>query len=384
MSNNTGYSPLDTAINTRQPSQVQTNTVMKSDKNQVYVSSGMGTLNTAMTNFHRGFNHRMVATPTAKNREISYLPFFTRPDLNLSQLNMSVSRRMQDMADAAINSDSYAIMSMLDPLNRFAARDSYQEPLLGGPLKKGIPFDNRQAFMPIFSNACISISGIPENTIDVYTSEEGLRREQISFVDSTWEINNAFTINCTFKNLDRDPITRSISTWLEYMAGVFCGDMMPRSRAIYQNEIDYQTRLYLMNVDPTCRYVTRISSVIAMFPMNDNIASMMNVDMSNRFLTSNDTINIQFQCNMCEHNDPILYQEFNAVVAMFNPDMADSPDQTGTYWIPAGADRLRKIPYEHLLACNWTGYPHINVESKELEWYVYEEDYNRILNEVYL
>ena len=345
-------------------------------RKSIDITSGQGLGNAPMTNQLMGYNHRFAATPVPKNREMSGLRFFTRPDMNLNQQNLSVSRRLQEMADSNPSSVNYAILAALDPLNEFTAA-AKSVLYLGGPLKKTVPFDNKQAFIPLLTNACISLSGMPENTVDTYTSEEGLRREQISFVDSTYEINNVFTANATFRNMDRDPVTKMFSVWLEYMAGVYTGDMVPRGRNVLQSEIDYQTRIYSLNMDPTNRYVTRISAFNAAFPLNDNVAAMMNYDATNPYLTSADQISIQFQCAMCEHGDPILYQEFNDVVGMFNSDMLTDPN-SGADWYPVGKDVLRKLRPAELLSFNYYGYPHINVLTKELEWYVYADEYDYI------
>lgn len=342
------------------------------------VGAGVGIASQHMTNAFMGFNHRMTALPLPKNREQTYLTFFTRPNMNLSRQNMQVSRRLDDKARSNVTSSNMALIAALDPLNEIVAND-VNHIRLGSDLKQGIPFDNKQAFIPILSNSLISISGFPDNTVDVYTSPEGLRREQFSMVDSCYSINNSYSLSATFRNLDGDPITSLFSIWLEYMSGVYLGDMLPRAESIIENEIDYQTAIYRLNVDPSMRYVTKIGVARACFPMNDNLGAAMNAEMSNPMITDNDQINIQFSCIGAEYNDPILIEEFNRLVATFNPDMepqGDVPD-----FIPVSPELMCLQPSE-IQFFNYYAYPHISVRTREITWYVYTDTYNFIKKQV--
>lgn len=348
--------------------------VGEKNRKVIDISAGAGDEESRMTNAFMGYNHRMSSLAMAKNREQAYLTFFTRPDLNLSIDNLKVSRRLDDKARSAYKSANMAIIAALDPLNAIVADDP-KHIQLGGALKAGIPFDNKQAFIPLLSNTLMSISGFPDNTLDVYTSSEGIRREQFSMVDSCYNINNSFSLSATFRNIDGDPITALFSLWLEYMAKVYMGDMLPRWTSIVQNDIDYQTRIYRINTDPNMRYVTKIGIANACFPTNDNLGAAMNVDMGNPFITDSDSININFQCIGAEYQDPILIQEFNRTVALFNPDMI--PDPTKDYFVPSSTD-LIPLQKSEILLFNFYGYPHISVRTREINWYVYQKDYNEM------
>lgn len=349
------------------------------NRRSVDISSGTGDESQRMTNAFMGYNHRMTSLSMAKNREQAYLTFFTRPNLNLSVDNLKVSRRLSDKARSEFNSANMAIVAALDPINALTADDP-NHIQLGGPLKNGVPFDNKQAFIPILTNTLQSISGFPDNTLDIFTSNEGIRREQFSMVDSCYNINNTFSLSATFRNIDGDPITALFSTWLEYMAGVYVGDMLPSASSIVQNEIDYQTRIYRFNTDPSMRYVTKLGIANACFPTNDNLGAAMNVDMTNPFITDNDSININFHCVGAEYQDPIIIEEFNNVVATFNTDMRPL---NSSVFIPTSPELIPLQPSEALFF-NYYGYPHISVATREITWYVYQSVYNEISNKVLL
>jgi hypothetical protein len=69
--------------------------------------------------------------------------------------------------------------------------------------------------------------------------------------------------------------------------------------------------------------------------------------------------------------DPILFNEFNETVIMFNPEMADDVRE----------QNYTKVPYQYLQLFNYQGYPHINVLTNELEWWVATATYqNRVQN----
>lgn len=348
-------------------------------RRSIEIASGRGDQRQALTNNISGYNHRMAPTVLPKNRLRGGYVFFTRPDMNLSRQNIETSRRFQEMANQPINSAEKAILSILDYRCPYTIGDypSSME-VLGISNLPGVVFDNRQAFIPILTNNIISLTGFPDSTLDVRTSEQGLRREQYSIADSHYGVNNSFTLNGSFKNLDGDIIGRMLISWLEAISNYYDGSWWPRMRNVVQREVNYQTRIYRLVMDPTNRYVVKIGVGRKAFPLNDNLGALMNMEDKNAMVTAGDEINVQFQCDGADYLDPILYSEFNQTVQMFNPDMLDTPNNVGEF-VPRGS--LRKIPVDILDAFNYQGYPRIDLETKELQWYVYEEDYQHILDE---
>lgn len=349
----------------------------RKNRRRIDLASGRGDTDAAMTNAFMGFNHRIAATPIPKNRERGGYTFFTRPDLNISPANIAASPRIQHMSEAGYASGDMAVLGILDPL----CSTVIGGPLvgLGAPFHPDVPFDNRQAFIPFLTNRLVSISGFPDNTLDVYTSEEGLKREQWSMIDSHYAVNYSYTLSATFRNLDGDITTQLFTTWLECMSNYYDGTFWPRTRNVTQREINYQTRIYRLIMDPTLRYVTKIGSALAAFPVNDNLGAVMNYESESPLIESNDQINIQFQCDGAAYLDPRLILDFNEVVQLFNPDMIEAPNNVGMY-TPTGD--LRRLSGDELNIFNWWGYPQIDMGTKELLWFVYEDDYQRIMNEV--
>lgn len=348
-------------------------------RRSIETAYGRGDSNRALTNAYMGFNHRMSPNRLSKNKETPGLTFFTRPDLNLNEDNMQASRRFESLMKNKLQSDAYAIIAALDPESPLTLRKGMTG--LGAPLKDGIPFDNRQAFIPFLSNTLISLSGWPDNALDVYTSEEGIQREQWSMVDSTYEINNAYSLSATFRNVEGDPITTLFTTWLEWMAGSYDGTFIPKARSIIQREIEYQTRIYRLILDPTMRFVTKIGACFAAFPLNDNLGAAINFNSQDFINTESDNIGIQFHAMGARYQDPALVEDFNYIVATFNSDMLPLYPSEAEY-IPRGKDYMRQLTREEIIVFNYYGYPRINPTTMELQWWVYNDDYDSVMGTI--
>lgn len=367
--------PEESLAATDSSDDIKNNTTRRS----IETAYGRGDSNRALTNAYMGFNHRMSPNRLAKNLETPGLTLFTRPDLNLDEEQMAKSPRLNRLMQNPLTSDAYGIIAALDPESPLTLRKGVEG--LGAPLKDGIPFDNRQAFIPFLSNTLISLSGWPDNALDVYTSEEGIVREQWSMVDSNYEINSTYSLSATFRNVEGDPITTMFSTWLEWMAGSYDGTFIPKERNIIQREIEYETRIYRLVLDPTMRFVTKIGACFAAFPLNDNVGAAINFNAQDFINSEGDNININFHAMGARYQDPELVEDFNYVVGMFNPDMLPlNPDDSE--FIPRGKDYMRMLNRQEIIIFNFYGYPRINPVTMELQWWVYQDDYDTVMDQI--
>lgn len=342
--------------------------------------SGRGSSRDTLTNIFTGFNHRMAPLYVPKNVDNTGFTFFTRPDCNFSLDNMISSRKMQEATRAGRGSQAAAIIGMLDPLNEWLLLDK-KNPRLGAPFAREVQFDNKCAFIPMLSNLITSLTGFPDSTLDVWTSEEGLIREQVAYVDSIYEVNNAYTLSAQFRNIDGDPITTYLNFLVDYMSGVRKGTYIPRAENMYQRVVDYQSRVYRLVMDPTKRYVRKFGIANALFPITDAMGASMNISGNNPLVTDTDQVSVQFYAIGAYYNDPIIIQEFNDVVATFNPDMFPV-DENSSDFIPYGKDFMRKLTREEIGIFNYRGYPRINPNTYELDWWIYGDQYETIMAEV--
>ena len=362
------------------------NTELTAWNDRIRLTVGLGLAAQRLTNPYMGFNHMMASNPTPINREYGGLTFITRPDFNLCYDNIAKSRKMSNMALQPKDSLDYSILAALDPDFELGFSDSPVESKtgirrnrLGTPFMPQVRFDNLQAFIPILSTQLISVSGTPDQSVDNWMASEGLMREQWGMVDSTHEINNAFSVSMSLNNPYGDPLMRMMGVWLEYMAGVKMGKFRPKMRNSIQRRIDYQSRIYGLRYDALGN-ITRFWTICVAWPMNDNAGQMANVDNSKPQLNDDVTININWQAIGARFNDPLYMEMFNKTVGMFNPDMLPQPGSVASgNFIPMASSQLVPIAPQLLPLFNYYGYPHIDSVRRKLTWYVYQADYQYIL-----
>jgi hypothetical protein len=323
--------------------------------NDVLKMTPMGPIDTAIGNVFYGINHRQTPSAVPINKDLFGLTFFTRPQLNLSTQNTRAERKFISLLTQEEASIQRIIRCYLDPrLNQ----------------KISCPFvDKQNAFMPLLTNHLLSISGWPDIVLDTFTSKPGAYKEVYSFTDSTSDIFSAYDITATFRNMVADPITLLFLVWCTYQSNVFQGTMVPYPDFLIKNEIDYNTRIYRLVLDSTKRYVQKIGCTGAAYPTAVPIGASFNYEHDKPVNMSNQDIQINFRCLGARYQDDIIIHNFNTVVGIFNPSMKDS------YY----ASSMQKIPFETLQVFNGKGYPRIDPNTYELEWYVFKDEYERVM-----
>lgn len=313
------------------------------------LTQSIGSIEKAIGNNLYGLNHQSTKGVVPENRDSYGYVFFTRPQLNLSTTNIRNIRKMYSLLTKDEMSIQRYVRCMLDPRLKF---DNISTPLV----------DSQSPFIPVFTNNIKNLSGWPDEVVPTFTSKEGVRREQWAIVDGFMDIYDSFDIDCTFRNTKDEPIILMLETWLRYMSNVFEGMMSPYMDFITENEIDYNTRIYRVILDESKRYVKKIAATGASFPVNVPTGKVFDYSDSSKYADQNKDINVRFKCIGAMYNDDILVPEFNAVSAIFNGDIANMLNKK--------AHNMVKIPYELLSMFNNRGYPVINTDTLELEWWI--------------
>ena len=333
--------------------------------------NGYGSLVHAQVDNIKGFNVNLNGSPSPKNKDHYGIAFFTRPDLNLSYNNIGVDRVLSTMLTDDENSMARAIRVLLDPRGELKDRVSNL-------------VDQNQAFIPILTNSLISMSGWPDMTLDTYTSKEGGYKESYSMVDGTAHIYNTFDITATFQNIQGDPISLLFAIWLRYAAFVYDGTLAPYPDNLFQNAIDYQTRIYRFVMDSNFRYVQKVAACGAAFPIANPLGAAFNYSNDGEWNTSNDQISVPFRCIGANYLDPILFKEFNQVVQLHCVPMEDG-NRSGS---------MKKIdPQLEYESYGYIGglllnvlthrlYPRVDPYTLELEWYALKEDYDESIEKL--
>lgn len=303
-----------------------------------------------------GINHRMTPGAVSINKDYHGLVLFTRPQLNLTDQNARAMRIFLPLLTTQELSLQRMIRKLLDP-----RLQSLPCPIV----------DDRSAFLPILTNHCFSLSGFPDPFVNSYISKPGVQKETFGMIDDVVDLKHNFTVNTSFRNMKGDPLTTLFYLWIEYASAVARGTMLPYADMITSREIDYNTRIWRIVLDKNKKYVTKIGYCGAAYPVNSPLGAAFDFDHSRPINQNNDAINVQFQCFGARYNDPLMIFEFNKLVGYFNPDMR--PKRTDPFGEPAGP--VVQVPFSDLQIFNRTGYPRIDPDTWELQWWVSKGQY---------
>lgn len=320
----------------------------------VYRSTPMGGVEGSMSSVFKGINHRQLPSAIPLNKDQYGLVFFTRPQLNMEKENLRALRPMLPL----LTNEAASIPRIIR---------GYLDPRLGQTLKCPM-VDNKNPFMPLLTNHIISCTGWPDILLDTFTSAPGNHKEVFSFVDSVSDLYAAYDINATFRNMQGNPILWLFYFWALYMAGVYKGILAPYPDFLVKNVIDYNTRIYRITLDERRKIVQDIGCTNAAFPINVPIGGQFDFEVEQPLNMNQKEIQIQFRATGVTYKDPILIEEFNDLVGIFNPAMQTK-----------NISSMTKIPFESLSLFNNRGYPRININTRELEWYVDGDTYSRVL-----
>lgn len=356
----------------------------------------IGSVQKAIANNLYGINFRQTGNAVPNSKNHNGFIFFTRPQLNMSTINLTNYRGFYNLLSQNKASYQRYTRCMLDP--RMGAT---------GPLdtSPGItcPFvDRRNPFIPILTNNALSGSGWPDITVPVHTSESGLYGEEHSMVDGVTNNFEAFDLDFVFKNTKGNPLIYMFYVWVKYQSLVTEGILNPYLDMITEVEIDYNTRAYRIVLDNQKRYITDIACTGASFPTNVPTGNLFDYNSDAPYITRNGEINLRFRSNGFMAFEDIIKYWFNQAVAIFNPDLREvlrhdvdgsSYDDNVTRENPAKVYRIPgcayvKIPFllnaatdidginNRLLSLNHKAIPFINLHTNELEWWVDERKFS--------
>lgn len=279
--------------------------------------------------------------------------FFVRPLMNMSRDNLTRDRKLNSLlTDNVVSVEAY-VRSMLDPM-------LYISENLNCPMAD--PF---QAFIPILTNNLVSLTGYQDVTVDSYTSTAGVRKQQYNLLDGTDDLYGVYDLNATFNNTYEDAVVMLITSWLRYVTKCKEGVVSPYRKFIARRMVDHHSRIFRLVMAEDKKTVKRIGATGPIVPDVNSVGKYYDY---NKELIYNDQIkthSIKFKAMGLEYEDPILLQEFNKTVGAFNP-MIRGINEGKT----AAAMGLKRLSYGEEIINNYRGYCRINLQTRELEWYV--------------
>lgn len=327
-----------------------------------FQSSNLGSIDQAIGNNLFGINHRQIPGVVSSNKDVYGLTFFVRPQLNLQADNVRNFRLLSPLLNEIETSIQRHVRCSLDPrLIHGYTFNNHSIPTLSCPI-----VDNLNCFIPILTNNLTALSGWPDLAVPTYTSEPGLYREQYSQVDGIARNFEMFDLNVSFRNTKGDPILYMFYVWLHYMAAVFEGKLSPYIDFITEREMDYNTKIYRLVLDQQKNVVTKIGATGVAFPISNAVGSFFDYNVNQPYNDQNKEITIRFRCLGFECLDDILVHDFNKSVVQFNSNMRNGVRENVMY----------KINKNIVHLFNNRGYPRINPNTYELEWWIDNNLYN--------
>ncbi len=335
-------------------------TIVDHSLDDYFQTTPIGSVEKAISNNLYGINHRQIKGLVSSNKDVYGYTFFVRPQLNLQTENVRNERRFYSLLSKLDTSIQRFVRTTLDPrlMTGYKFADN-SIPAISCPL-----VDINQAFIPILSNSLISISGWPDIIAPTHTSKPGLYNEVYSQVDGLSRYYETFDLTASFRNSRGDPILYLFYIWLHYSSLVFEGYLVPYIDFITENEIDYMSRIYRLVLDKEKRIVTKIAATGVAFPISVPTGSFFDYNEDKPYNDQNNEISIRFKCLGVNYQDDILIREFNATSIIHNLAMKDGIRESA----------MVKISQINLGLFNNRGYPRINPDSYELEWWV-EKNY---------
>lgn len=334
----------------------QQSSVLPYSLDDYFQSTPIGSIERAIGENLYGINHQQISSAVPSNKDLYGLTFFVRPQLNMQADNIRNERLFYPLLSQNETSMQRFVRCMLDPRLMYGYGEGKNSvPRIPCPL-----LDNQQAFITVLTNDLLSISGWPDMALPTFKSDKGLYNEVYMQADGIVKNYENYSITASFRNTRGDPILYMFYIWLHYQALVFEGTLIPYPDFIVENELDYNTRIYRLVLDPTRTYVKKIAACGVAQPVSVPTASFFDYSSDKPYNDQNKDISIQFECLGAIYQDDILVDEFNKTVQVFNPSMRDmSRDFTMA--------KVRNSLY-HLFKNR--GYPRIDPLTYALEWWI--------------
>jgi len=286
------------------------------------------------------------------NVESSGITFFTRPRLNLSTSSIRNDRVLSLLDSLDPNSVSFAIRCLLD--TDFCNRPDIQPIVEKSPL-----INSSNPFIPILTNNLKNISGWPDVTIEIETTEGGYHSESIVYPKGSDDLNRTYNLNATFSDIQGSFILFLFFMWYRYLYLVTKGVVIQYPKDIENRRLGFTCSIYRFLLDTSKQFITKWAKATGTFITSVPIGAYFNYDKSNPFVLEGNNISIPFVVSgKIEYMDAIILQEFNKLVKRFCRNIEDN----SLY--------IKATSVNELMDFNHQCIPYINITDgfNELEW----------------
>lgn len=236
--------------------------------------------------------------------------FITRPELNLTPINVRQHRYMSLLEDQNPNHIQFAIKAYLD--TRFCRYNLEKVALC--------PYiDYRSPFFNILMNNLQDFSGGPSYQLQTYTDEEGYFGEAQSIASGSDSFRKPFDLQLGFADPAGGPISAIFAFWLKYIEFVNIGLMLMYPDQMDERVLNYTVSIYRFLMDPSFRYIRRWAKYTGCFPINHPGATVFDFSSKGGYVDALRKFSIGFRCGsgQVDIDDPVVLVEFNTLVERY-------------------------------------------------------------------
>lgn len=305
-----------------------------------------------------GVNHQNISAHLPPITDFNGYTFFIRPMLNMTELNLINNRFLSSLITKNTKSIPNWTRGVLDPrLLSQTNTENYSCELL----------DNQQCFIPLLSNNLLTLTGVPDLAARSYTTSPGVYNESFSMIDDNLINYDNYSINTTFRNMNGSPFFILFYSWLMSASQQYLGKLFPYLDDRIAKRLNYTSRVYRFVMDHTRTYITNWWAPVYCYPTSVGIGNVFKFDYKDVYNQDNNEVAVNWQCVGSIVNDPLLLSQFNTTVQFANPEMGDG----------SRSKNYVKIPKHLLKLFNYNGYPRINMDTMEMEWWVPKAFYEK-------
>jgi hypothetical protein len=263
------------------------------------------------------YGHRIMSSTA----ELSGLTFITRPKLNLSTATLKQDPQLIMLNTDNPNSIAFMMRMLLD--TKLCKSDAFSELVERSPL-----IDKRSPWLTPLMNNLTDISGFPDPTMDVFTSEGGFFNEDISFAAGSDRCRRTFELQMTFNDVQYGVIMAMMQFWFEWIGLLNQGVVAPYMEDMEQRRLPYTVSIYRFMFDPSRRYITRWCKCTGCFPRAVPVGGVFNISQGEVFSNSAAKFTVPFTCNIFEYNKATIIHDFNILSERYCPQITTDAYQT--------------------------------------------------------
>lgn len=247
--------------------------------------------------YSTNFNKNMQTLGLDPQRPGNSYVFFTRPDLNISPVNIQQLPFFNYIMKTKIGNLVANYLQYPDALSR------------GSGVKLEDKFKTDSVFDPLMTNTCKELSGLKDMSMDKYETEGDFSGHQLTYASGADGYDTIGEVSATFEDSFGSPIFLKHFLWFQYIHEVCKGTINPRMNYIRERIIDYTCSIYTFKLAEDNQTILRFAKLTGCYPLNVpmNTLNHSRESKADEF----DDITISYAFNMYEPMNPKIIADFN-------------------------------------------------------------------------